>query len=73
MKNEISLLTQFLENLEPEVAGRSGHPVTDDQRALITKFASGDLDAESRDALLPELLENEQAIRELVTQLESRS
>ena len=67
MKNDFALLSQFLENLGPEVAGRSvQEPLTDDQSRLIGKFANGELADDERESLLPSLLENETALRALV-------
>jgi len=66
MDNDFLLLAKFLENVEPEVSARSGQPVTDEQRALIERFATGELGASERERILPDLLENEKALRELV-------
>jgi|GEM_PF-478951 len=67
MNNDFSLLFQFLENLGPEVSGRStAEALTNDQTQLIGKFASGELGEEERESLLPTLLENEKALQVLV-------
>lgn len=74
MNNEFSILAQFLENLGPEVSGRNGNSaaLTDDQINQIKKFAAGELSAEQRDALLPDILENDKALHELVQALQSK-
>lgn len=67
MKNDFALLSQFLENLGPEVAARSvQEPLTDDQTLMIGKFANGELADSERESLLPALLENENALQALV-------
>lgn len=71
MNNEIALLTQFLENLGPEVSGHSSSPLEPDQITQIQLFAAGKLSAADRDALLPSILENERAIHELVLTLQA--
>lgn len=72
MKDDFSILSQFLDSLGPEVSGRSSSPLTDEQANLIRLFAAGDLGEEARDTLLPELLGNETALRELVSHLQAR-
>ncbi len=72
MNNEIALLTQFLESLGPEVSGHSSSsPLDPDEIARIQLFAAGKLSAAERDALLPGILENEVALRELVSALQA--
>ncbi len=71
MNNEIALLTQFLESLGPEVSGHSSAPLDPDDIARIQLFAAGKLSAADRDALLPGILENEVALRELVSALQA--
>ena len=67
MNNEFALLSQFLENLTPEVTARSvQQPLSADQAQLIGKFASGELAESERETLLPALLENENALQALV-------
>lgn len=72
MNNEISVLAQFLESLGPEVSGHSSVPLTDDQIEQIRQFADGQLDADAREALLPQILENEKALHELVSRLQKQ-
>ena len=73
MNNDFALLTQFLENLGPEVAGHSSNePITDEQTQLISDFASGNLSANDRESLLPALLENENALQALIEAIRSR-
>lgn len=71
MNNEIALLTQFLESLGPEVSGHSSAPLDREQIAKIQLFAAGKLSAADREALLPKILDNEHAIRELVSTLQA--
>ena len=73
MNEDFSILAQFLENLGPEVSGHSSAPLTDENAAMIEKFAAGKLSAEARDALLPEILGNERALHELLKRLQSLS
>ena len=73
MENEFALLSQFLEELGPEVLGHAANlPVTEDQLEQITKFAAGTLSAQEREELLPTLIENEQALHDLVQAIKSR-
>ena len=72
MENEFALLSQFLEEMSPEVMGHNNLPVTDEQLELINKFAAGGLNAKEREALLPTLIENEQALHDLVQAIKSR-
>ena len=65
--NEFELLAAFLQNMEPEVTGHAAAPVSAEEKELISKFAKGELgDAESRDALIATLVENERALELLV-------
>jgi hypothetical protein len=73
MNNEIALLSQFLENLGPEVSGHSSSPLTPDQIERIQLFAAGKLSPTEREALLPSILENERAIHELVQTLQAQA
>jgi len=73
MENEFAILSQFLSQVGPEVSARSGLPVTDAQRQLIERFANGDLTSEEREQLLPDILENEKALRELVQAIQSQN
>ncbi len=73
MKNDFAILSQFLEDLAPEVAGHSSRqPLTDDQTRLIGKFANGELAESERESLLPALLENENALQALVQAIRSQ-
>lgn len=72
MNNEISIISQFLESLGPEVSGHSASPLTDEQVEKIRQFAEGKLGAEARDEILPEILGNERALHELVTTLQAK-
>ena len=74
MNNEFSILAQFLENLGPEVSGRAASSVglTSEQVDQIRRFAAGELPAEERDALLPDILGNDKALHELVEALKAR-
>jgi len=72
MENEFALLYQFLEEMSPEVVGHQSAPVTQDQLEKINKFAAGALNAKEREALLPTLIENEQALHDLVQAIKSR-
>lgn len=73
MKNDFEILAQFLENMSPEVSGRSGMNLSPEQEELIRKFADGTLNAEAREELMPALLENEKALRELVHVIQSQN
>ncbi len=74
MKNDFALLSQFLDTLGPEVAGHSSsEPLTDEQTQQISEFASGKLTDQQREALLPSLLENENAIQALVDAIRAQS
>jgi len=73
MKNDFEILAQFLENMSPEVSGRSGMNLSPEQEELIRKFAGGTLNAEAREGLMPALLENEKALRELVHVIQSQN
>ena len=66
--NDFELLTAFLHSIEPEVMGHAASaPVSDEQKELISKFAKGELgDADSREALISTLAENERALQLLV-------
>ena len=70
MNNEIALLSQFLDSLGPEVSGHSSSALTPDQIERIQLFAAGKLSPEDRAELLPGILENEKALRELVQTLQ---
>lgn len=74
MNNEFSILAQFLENLGPEVSGRAAESIglSEDQIDQIKKFAAGELPAEQRDALLPDILANETALHQLVQALQAK-
>ncbi len=72
MENEFALLNQFLEEMGPEVIGHESLPVTDEQLDLIKRFVSGSLSAKDRESLLPTLIENEQALHDLVAAIKSR-
>ncbi len=72
MENEFALLSQFLEEMNPEVMGHSSAPVTEEEREVINRFAAGGLNAEERAAILPTLIENEQALHDLVQAIKSR-
>ncbi len=73
MNNEISLLTQFLDSLGPEVSGHSSSPLSPEQIEKIQLFAAGKLSPADREALLPSILENERAIHELVQTLKAEA
>ncbi len=73
MNNDFAVLAQFLENMSPEVSGRSGMNLSPEQAELIQKFAGGNLDAAAREDLMPALIENEKALRELVNAIESQN
>ncbi len=66
MNNEIALLSQFLDSLGPEVSGRSAAPLTDEETARIEEFAAGRLSPAQRQALLPSILGNDNALQALV-------
>lgn len=68
--DDFSVLAQFLESLGPEVSGHASSPVTDEQMARIEKFAQGELSADERASLLPDILGNEKALHELVKLLQ---
>ena len=72
MENEFALLSQFLEQMGPEVVGHESLPVTKEELEKINKFASGGLTAKERKELLPTLIENEQALHDLVAAIKSR-
>tara|TARA_R110000850_G_scaffold66959_29_gene148648 strand:+ start:4242 stop:4469 length:228 start_codon:yes stop_codon:yes gene_type:complete len=72
MNDDFSVLAQFLESLGPEVSGHSSAPLTADQVSQIERFAEGNLSAEGRESLLPEILGNEKALHELVKRLQSQ-
>lgn len=72
MENEFALLSQFLEEMGPEVLGHESLPVSDKELDLIKKFASGGLTNKERETLLPTLIENEQALHDLVSAIKSR-
>ena len=72
MDNEFALLSQFLEQMGPEVVGHSNEPVTEEQREMIERFAAGGLNQQEREAILPTLIENEQALNDLVQAIKSR-
>ena len=72
MENEFALLSQFLEQMGPEVVGHESFPVSEEEFELINKFASGGLSAKERKELLPTLIENEQALHDLVAAIKSR-
>jgi hypothetical protein len=72
MNNEIVILSQFLENLGPEVSGHSSSPLTPEEVERIQLFAAGKLTPAEREELLPRILENERAIHELVQALEAQ-
>ncbi len=72
MNNEIALLTQFLESLEPEVSAHAASPLTSEQIERIQRFAVGKLGPTERQELLPSILENETAIHTLVKVLRSQ-
>ncbi len=73
MNNEIAILSQFLENLGPEVSGHSSTPLSAEQVEQIQLFAAGKLGVAERDLLLPSILENEKALHELVETLQGQS
>lgn len=73
MNNDFSILAQFLETLGPEVSGHSSATLTPDQLVRIQRFAEGKLSASERDMLLPEIVNNDKAIHELVQALKARS
>jgi hypothetical protein len=73
MNNEISLLTQFLDSLGPEVSGHASSPLSPEQIEKIQLFAAGKLSPADREALLPSILENERAIHELVQTLKAEA
>ena len=72
MENEFALLSQFLEEMGPEVIGHESLPVTDDELKLINKFAAGSLNSKEREQLLPILIKNEQALHDLVQAIKGR-
>ncbi|MEX2581584.1 MAG: hypothetical protein WD342_21180 [Verrucomicrobiales bacterium] len=72
MKIDFSVLSQFLDSLGPEVSGRSSTSLTAKEAKAIRQFAEGKLDAGQRAALLPNILENEKALHELVQALAAR-
>jgi hypothetical protein len=72
MENEFALLSQFLEEMNPEVVGHNNVPVSEEQLELINKFAAGGLNTKERETLLPTLIENEQALHDLVQAIKSR-
>ncbi len=72
MENEFALLCQFLEEMSPEVTGHNSRPVTPEQHEKINRFAAGSLNAKERESLLPTLIENEQALHDLVQAIKSR-
>ena len=72
MENEFALLSQFLEEMGPEAIGHNNLPVTEEQLEMILRFASGNLTAKEREDLLPTLIENEQALHDLVQAIKSR-
>ena len=73
MNNDFSVLAQFLETIDPEVSGHSSATLTPDQLVRIQRFAEGKLSASERDSLLPEIVNNDKAIHELVQALKARS
>ena len=72
MENEFALLSQFLEQMGPEVVGHESLPVSEEELAMIKKFAAGGLTEKERKELLPTLIENEQALHDLVAAIKSR-
>jgi hypothetical protein len=72
MNNEFAVLSHFLESLGPEVSGHSSSPLTPEQIERIHLFVAGKLSPEDRAELLPGILENEKAIRELVRTLQAQ-
>lgn len=72
MNNEITIITQFLESLGPEVSGRSSSPLTQEQIEQIRLFAAGKLSAPERESLLPAILGNEKALHQLVQALQGQ-
>lgn len=71
MNTDFSILSQFLDSLDPEVSGRSSAPLSEDEISKIQRFANGALSADEREAILPGILENEKALNELVQALGS--
>ncbi|MEO0415847.1 MAG: hypothetical protein AAF226_12950, partial [Verrucomicrobiota bacterium] len=67
-----SLLNEFLQQLSPEVVGHSDSPLTAEDQALISQFAQGELSESDREKLMPRILENEKALRNLVDAIQSR-
>ena len=56
-----SMMQAFIEHLEPEVGGR-GMNLTDEESGLLARFAQGDLSQAEREALMPLLSENPEAV-----------
>ncbi len=73
MQNEFALLSQFLQNLEPEVSGHSASPLTAEEIEKIRMFAAGRLGEKERALLLPGILENETALKTLLQSLKGNS
>lgn len=73
MKSEFAILTEFLKTLGPEISAHSCSALTEEQRTLIEKFASGSLSESEREEILPEILENEKALRQLVDAIQSQN
>jgi len=72
MNDDFSILSRFLDSLGPEVSGRSATKLSDEQLQQLERFAAGELDAEERKALLPEIVGNEKAVHELVKRVKAR-
>lgn len=73
MENDFEILASFLDNFEPEVSGRSSDPINDEDVALISKLAAGELEDSDRARIAPLLATNEKAMQHLVSALQSRA
>jgi len=71
LNNEFALLTQFFEDVF-DVSGRGARTLTPEEEKMLEKFASGNLSAKERKALIPALLESDQGINDLVKAIKSR-
>ncbi len=66
MENDFEILSAFLDSLGPEVSGHSAGPVSDEERALIERFAQGNLSESERASIVSTLVQNETALQMLV-------
>lgn len=60
--NEFQILTQFLESFEAETEGRAAHDLSEHEKGLLTRIATGSSTSADRDAALAVLVENRTAM-----------